>query len=360
MLQAGGAQPIPLVEPGGQNRIVRCIDTAFTHVRSADASKVRRGAGARHYTPVSEGDAMPLDEFDFVYKVSVWDGLPVRCFEVPVAGLRDALPDFELRHLSAPPNDNPRMRLIVRMPQVDDPHERPSRRSRTSMICFSTESSRPGSNAADAGLGAVTASVLVTCYGERLRVTIPLDDRERDPFANHDRFRPEIEITNSVDKSSAFRVAIRWRWLVCLNGMFTVEEDRMRSVHHVDLSRTHLVRAFLEERLSRESDALSRLRAWKSAPIKAARAQTWCEERLRERGGWSVENCAPLWAILDTGYDGRVTAPRRVGVRHLLSAYRVGQDRRVPGGKLSDRDGERLRPTVDMDHDEATLGRDAA
>jgi hypothetical protein len=274
---------------------------------------------------------MPFDDLELIYRLSSWNGLPVRRLDVPVSELRGHLPDFELRPLGTPPNDNPRMRLIVRMPEKDDPHERPvaAVSERYDLLQHRVVASWLHENTREAGLKDVIASVVITQYGERMRITIPLEDRSRDVF-DEDKYRPEIEVTNSVDKSSAFRVAIRWRRLVCLNGMFTMQEDRMRSVHHVDLSRTHLVRAFLEERLGQNPDVLERLRTWQETDIAREDVQAWCEDRLRKRRSWSVENCARLWAILETGYDGRVYPPRRVGERQALSAYRVGQDKRVP------------------------------
>jgi hypothetical protein len=274
---------------------------------------------------------MPFDDLDLIYRLSSWNGLPVRRLEVPVSQLRVALPDFELRSLGIPPNDNPRMRLIVRMPEPHDPYERPvaAVSERYDLLQHRVIASWLHDNIEEAGLGDIAASVVLTQYGERIRITIPLEDRSQDVFKD-DKYQPEIEVTNSVDKSSAFRVAIRWRRLICLNGMFTMQEDRMRSVHHVELSRTHLVRAFLEERLGQNPDVLERLRTWDETAITREDAQAWCEERLRQRRTWSVENCARLWAILETGYDGRVHPLRRVGARQLLSGYRVSQDKKVP------------------------------
>lgn len=284
---------------------------------------------------------MPFD-FDEAYRLSTWKSLPLRRFVVPVEGLRDALPDFERRPMGTPPHDNPRLRLIVRTPEPHDPFERPvaAVSDRYDLLQHRVVATWLAENIEDAGLRGAEAAVAVTEYGERLRVTIPLPDRDRplaeraslDFFDEDDRYRPEIEVTNSVDRSSAFRVCVRWRRLVCLNGLFTVEEDRMRSVHHVALSQTRLVKPFLAERLRGVPDVLARLGAWKRTAIDPKTAQRWCEERLRGRPGWSVETCARLWAILATGYDGEVRPPRRDGAgKQPLKAYHVGQDRQVPG-----------------------------
>ena len=284
---------------------------------------------------------MPLDLFQQAYGLSLWRGVPLRSHEVPVAELRAALPDFELRPFGEPPNHNPRLRLIVRMPTDEDPYERPvaAVSDKYDLLQHRVMATWLEENVADAGLADAVATVVATEYGERLRITIPLDGRDRgiadevarDLLDGDDLYRPEIEVTNSVDRSSAFRVCVRWRRLICLNGMFTVEEDRMRSIHHVALSRTRMVKPFLEARLAGRPDVFRALQQWVRTPITRAQAQTWCEDRLRSRNGWTVETCARVWAILETGYDGEVGPPRRAGTRQPLGSYQVGQHRQVPG-----------------------------
>lgn len=280
---------------------------------------------------------MPLDAFDAAFSLSFWAGLPVKRLEVPVASLHDSLPDFELRPFGTPPDDNPRMRMIVRMPFDQDEQERPvaAVSDKYDLLQHRVVGSWLTDNLSDLGLRDAVATIVMTEYGERVRITIPLTNRQRDlygePTGLGDTYRPEVEVLNSVDRSSAFHISIRWRRLVCLNGMFRVEEDRMRSVHHVDLSRTRMVREFLEQRLSVEPDVLAQLRRWKEVTITKAEAQEWCEDHLRDKNVWPVSACARLWAILDNGYDGTVTQPTRRGEKHPLSDFRVGQHKRVPG-----------------------------
>src|SRR5687767_1394030 len=143
---------------------------------------------------------MSLNAFDLAYRPSLWQGLAIRHLETPVSKLRDALPDFQLRPLGRPPNDNPRLRLVVRMPEPHDPYERPvgSVSDRYDLLQHRVIASWLHDNAAEAGLGDLIASVDVTEYGERLRITLPLEGRARELYAR-DVYRPEIEITNSVD-----------------------------------------------------------------------------------------------------------------------------------------------------------------
>lgn len=279
---------------------------------------------------------MPFDAFDQAYSLSLWRGLPVRQFEVPASALREALPDFELRPFGEPPNTNPRMRCIVRMGTTDDPLERPvaAMSDQYDLLQHRVLATWLTDNLKEAGLTNVTAQVAITEYGERLRIIIPLDDRQidlRGDLINPDHYRPEIEVMNSVDRSTAFTVLLRWRRLICLNGMFTVEEDRIRSVHRFDLSRTDTVRKFMTERLVNTPDVVSELRIWRKKKVDRKRVQDWVDGWLRNKSGWTVENCARMWHILEKGYDGTVKPPRERFERYPLSDYRVGQERQVPG-----------------------------
>lgn len=279
---------------------------------------------------------MALDAFNEAYGLTLWRGLPLTRFEVATSALRDALPDFELRPFGVPPDNNPRMRCIVRMPTATDDFERPvaAVSDQYDLLQHRVLATWLTQNLAEAGLKDMTAQVSMTEYGERLRVVVPLVDRKidlRGDLVDPDHYQPEIEVMNSVDRSTAFTVLLRWRRLICLNGMFTVEEDRIRSIHRFDLSRTDTVRKFMAERLVNTPDVVSELKAWRKKKVDHKKVQQWVEGWLRDKGGWTVENCARMWHILEKGYDGSVKTPRERFERHPLSAYRVGQERKVPG-----------------------------
>ncbi|WP_193140983.1 DUF932 domain-containing protein [Meridianimarinicoccus sp. MJW13] len=283
---------------------------------------------------------MAFDALNDIYGVSHWKGLPLSSTftrkTVAASDLRGALPDFALRPFGTHPNDNPRLRSIWRMPFDGDAHERPVAvvSDQYDLLQHRVLGSWLTENLSNAGLKDAGAEITMTEYGERVRISVPLVNQAYD-FAQDllqpDRYRPEIEVTNSVDRSTAFHVVLRWRRMICLNGMFTTEEDRMRSIHRVDLSRTELVRDFIQDRLSTTPDMVTALSTWKKRKTDKATAQAWCEEWLRVKGGWTVENCARLWWILESGYDGAVAPPTGKKEKWPLRAYRVGQHCQVPG-----------------------------
>jgi len=279
---------------------------------------------------------MPLDVFEETYRLSSWRSLPITRLSIPVSDMRDALPDFSLRPFGTPPHENPRMRCIVRMPTSDDNFERPVAvvSDQYDLLQHRVMASWLVSNLSEAGLGDAEAKITMSEFGERVRISVPLVERTIDlngDLFERDDYMPELEVTNSVDRSTTFNVVLRWRRMICLNGMFTVQEDRIRSVHRMDLSRTQIVRDFMTERLTKRPDVVAELSQWKRRKLSKAQVQKWCEGWLREKSGWTVENCARLWAILESGYDGAVTRPPGKIEKHLLKNYHVGQHRLVPG-----------------------------
>ena len=283
---------------------------------------------------------MPLETFESLYALSLWKGLPLSTdfikAKVPAASLRDDLPDFELRDFGTPPSNNPRLRSIWRMPFKQDENERPVAvvSEQYELLQHRVLATWLTENLSKAGLENAMAEITMTQFGERVRITIPLKDQIYDIAGDllySDKYRPEIEIINSVDRSSAFHVVLRWRRLICLNGMFTPVADRLRSIHRIDLSRTSMVRDFIKERLAKTPNMVAALSEWKKKRTSKSAAQAWCEKYLRSQYIWTVENCARLWWILETGYDGEVTLPNNKRKKHNLCEYTVGQHKEVPG-----------------------------
>lgn len=215
---------------------------------------------------------MPFDAFDKAYGVNVWRGIPVTRFITTIDTLRDALPEFELRPFGIPPNHHPAMRSIVRLPTPTDGRERPVAAVSDSydLIQHRVIATWLYDNLAKEGLGKANATIDITEYGERLRVTVPLSHLEIAMISARevgDTYAPELVLTNSVDRSCALSVALRWRRLICRNGMFVPEDDRMRSVHHVSWSRTDAIRAFMSERIAAPPRVATELTKWSTLSV---------------------------------------------------------------------------------------------
>jgi hypothetical protein len=60
----------------------------------------------------------------------------------------------------------------------------------------------------------------------RAEIALPVDPVEAIPG---DMIGAQICIWNSVDRSRAFEIGIRWARLICTNGLAIWHEDRLRS-----------------------------------------------------------------------------------------------------------------------------------
>lgn len=283
-----------------------------------------------------QGTLIMPDTFEATYGLSSWRGLPLRVATAKVSDLREALPEFTLLPFGQPPHDNPRMRCVIRMPTAQDPYERPvaAVSDQYELIQHQVLATWLVKNLREAEVRDAEATIVMSEYGERLRITIPLRGQSLDlggDLFNPDQYRPEIEVVNSVDRSLALGISLRWRRMVCLNGMFVAQEDRLRSIHRSDLFRTELVQKFMAQRLASSSLVISDLQKWKKRRVDFNKVKAWVEGWLRDKSGWTVENCARLLAILETGYDGAVTRPMASNEKQPLSSYKVGQHRKVPG-----------------------------
>jgi hypothetical protein len=287
---------------------------------------------------------MASDLFKETFSLRAWDGLDIVSYTVPLSRLRDSLPEFELRSFGTPPNHNERMRMIVRMPWEGDRSARPvaAVSDKYSLVQHQVAATWLERNYEKTDLldADPDVEVFMTAYGERVMMRAPLPSLDQSLFKS-DRyeggdptlwsFRPEITLLNSVDRSSALSVGVRWRRIICLNGMWTDEKDRIRSIHHIDWTRQSEIPSFIKRCVSRDAGVFDPLRKWAKIQASPKTAQDWCEKHLRNEPDWRVESCARVWQILETGYDGVVATGRRPGERTLLQDYHVGQDKRVPG-----------------------------
>ena len=283
---------------------------------------------------------MPFDSFSDHYRIASWSGRQIIDFQTTVDELRDTLPSFELRPFGSAPNDNPRMRAIVRMPTPQDPVERPvaAVSDKYALVQHRVLATWLLANLEEAGLGdPAPVGVTMTEYGERIRLTVAMPSfalslEPDDRCDEGEMYRPELVVTNSVDRSAALKVLIKWRRLVCLNGMFANHRDSLRSIHHVTWTRERQVPGFMRARIRKDAAVFDALRRWRKIELEPETVQEWCEARLRKDARWTIADCARLWHIVATGYDGQVTppAPGQKGPAPL-AAWRVGQEREVPG-----------------------------
>lgn len=257
-----------------------------------------------------------------------WLGQSVWHFQGNLAGLEDLLPTFSRREFTHEHALNEYLDLILRDPVPGDQRTVPvatvSKRYFLIQHRAAVRALLDSAREMDWEPSEARVQGWMSDYGERLRVEVRLP-LEPEILAG-DRYDVELMLWNSVDRSRAFEIAIRWRRLVCLNGLYIPESERLRKVHHVDWVSREPVTEFLRECLPESRQRLRRQEAvWKSIATSSDEWAQWIDELSSSR--WGKLRAVRLLNILRLGRDcavGRLST-------EPASRVRVSSTEEVPG-----------------------------
>ncbi|QRM31082.1 DUF932 domain-containing protein [Microvirga sp. VF16] len=172
---------------------------------------------------------------------------------------------------------------------------------------------------------ATNATVWLSDYGERMRVEVSLPVEPVEATVG-DKIAAEVVLWNSVDRSRAFELAIRWRRLICNNGLTIWEGDRLRKVHHADYMSAASPIDFLVERLPKSRRLVEDLRSWAEIKFDPTSLVQWVDTDVTAR--WGKLRAARVFHVLRTGYDCAVGRPLE---GQSASQIRVSLTSPVPG-----------------------------
>lgn len=248
---------------------------------------------------------------------------------LPLGGIPENLPDFSRETFGSEPNQNKYLNVISRLPVGNDKRIIPvatvSRRyaliQHKEVFSWLSE----GMKAVDYFSDDIDVEMMMSEYGERLHLAVAIPKIEFDPGDGHS-VRLTIEARNSVDRSCAFEVRLRWRRLVCLNGLWVQEEDILRKIHNVDWMNRKNVATFIDERVREISGYKQMLQTWLKKQVTQSEIEKWADEHLVK--AWGVHMAARLCHIARSGYDGIVG---RANGKTPASQYHVSSDKQVPG-----------------------------
>ena len=258
-----------------------------------------------------------------------WLGQEVSMFKCRLGDLNARLPVFERGPFGEGANENRYLRTIVRQPLGEDKRLIPVA---TVSNRYALVQHREVCQWLSAGLESLgfrpddlEVEVVMSEYGERFRIAVRLVRFDFDP-GDGDRLGALIEIINSVDRSCALEVRLRWRRLVCLNGLWIDEKDTLRKIHNVDWMSHRSVATFIGERTADMAGFKQTLARWLATPLDLATIDGWAAELLAER--WGVQLAARCLHIVRTGWDGTV---ERSNGKARLADIRVRSETQVPG-----------------------------
>lgn len=248
---------------------------------------------------------------------------------LPLGTIPANLPEFSREAFGTQPNQNQYLHVITRLPIGLDQRTIPvatvSRRyaliQHREVFAWLAE----GLKTVNCFSDDVTVEMMMSAYGERLHLSVVVPKIEFDPGDGMPMMMT-IEARNSVDRSCAFEVRLRWRRMVCLNGMWVKDEDVLRKIHHVDWMNRKNVAHFIDERVSDISGYKQMLETWLGTTLSFPEIEKWADQNLAK--AWGVHLAARACHIARSGYDGIVG---RAKEKTPQSNYNVSSDTQVPG-----------------------------
>lgn len=263
------------------------------------------------------------------YSQRLWFGQNMYEGLVSLGVVPSNLPEFTREPFGVDQNQNKYLNVISRLPVGNDKRTIPvaTVSNRYALIQHKEVLSwlSEGLKAVNYFSDDIIVEMMMSEYGERLHLAVAIPEIEFDPGDGFP-LRLVIEARNSVDRSCAFEVRLRWRRLVCLNGMWVQEEDILRKIHNVDWMNRKNVAAFIDERVGEISGYKQMLDTWLHKQVSQTEIEKWADEHLAK--SWGVHMAARLCHIARSGYDGVVG---RAKVKTPASQYFVSSDKQVPG-----------------------------
>lgn len=234
-----------------------------------------------------------------------WYGQPVYRVRGSLSEIEKGLPQFSRERTAHQGTVNDYLDLVLREPEPQDDRRIPvSTVSQLYVLIQHTE-------AITWLLGAFeqldwnTEDIQVTAwlseYGERMRaeIALPVDPVQAVPG---DKIGAVVCIWNSVERSRAFEVAMRWLRLVCSNGLAVWENDRLRIVHLAEwMGRRRSPVEFLETRLPKSRLTTASLQWWLKVHFYIERIVGWAGNDVAKR--WGKQRADRVLHILRTGSD---------------------------------------------------------
>jgi hypothetical protein len=282
-----------------------------------------------YFQPQRKGKTVNVQEWLRQRKEQTWFGQKVTREEYAAGVMPEHIPEFRREHFGEGDNRNEYLDRIVRLPIGNDTRTIPvATVSRRYALIQHKEVFlwlKNGLDTAKKYTTNLSSEIVMSEYGERMKLTVHLPELG---FKPEDDFEVSlgVEVRNSVDRSCAFEVRLHWRRLVCSNGTWVRESDRLRKVHHVDWMNRRDVADFIKERVEDASGMKDMINRWIHAKLDRSQIEGWANDHMAK--AWGVHAAARICHIARSGYDGIVGRPK-AGTK--ASQYPVSSDVEVPG-----------------------------
>jgi len=258
-------------------------------------------------------------------EIKRWYGQVVDEYECSLNVLPDTLPEFSSHEFGV----NEYLNVIVREPFGEDHRDIPvaSVSKKYALIQHTAVADWLVEGIESAGIDTNSIQVIVSAseYGERVMFWVQLPAHMFDPGDGFD-VQPVVEVTNSVDKTTALEVKMMWQRLICKNGMYGTKESSLRKIHNTTWMNSASVSEFIADQLDSIPSQTRKFKHWLSTSVDLIKIQGWVNQELSK--WWGTDRAARFYSIVNTGMDGEIAR----NSQHLAPTEKhVSSVEQVPG-----------------------------
>ncbi len=241
-----------------------------------------------------------------------WNGRKVLIYEGSADEVRQKIPGFKRGPFHTKEGENRHMDMIVRKP-LKDPQGKMLPNDDEAHIPVATVSKTYGLvrhrklfKALKIALGNIVsdpqyleAKLMVTEYGERMRISFRLHHYEFDPGDGHPLLL-SVNALNSVDRSTPLDINMTWyRPVSGTSSIYRMEKDFSR--RHVKSLTPQAVGGFLSEQLWLLSAEHNRYREWYRTKRSRNQVERWISDTVEKK--WGTKAADRVLRIAETGQD---------------------------------------------------------
>jgi hypothetical protein len=246
-----------------------------------------------------------------------WFNLPVKKYTGSLDEILARIPSIDRRPFAVTlarqqtPSVNPRLDLIVRLPFEDDKKLVPLGVVSKDYAFIEHQVLLGHTIDAlyenDINPVDIEAELKLTEYGERMALSLFLPPKYDYTVGEKDSMSLRLELLNSVDGSTRFRVLMGWFRLVCTNGLVIgVTHAEFRRRHTGDLHVEDIAKVLADGIQDSESEKAN-LDTWRRSTFQTDKFRYWIKTDLRKT--WGFKAATRAYHIANTGKDVHLDGP---------------------------------------------------
>jgi len=166
-------------------------------------------------------------------------------------------------------------------------------------------------NAVNVDIADIDAELLLTGYGERMRLCLKFPNNFGFEVKVGDRLAFTLECYNSIDGSMKFMALVGWLRLVCSNGLVIQERDSYFRRRHNQYLQMQDIATVLHEGIATTTREQAIFKQWMRTKVSEEKLKKWVNKQLAD--SWGKKAAARAWHITLSGHDVEFADPFQKG-----------------------------------------------